>query len=51
MTVVLATHDSLVASRCDRIIRLLDGRILDDVQVPKGEAGDRLLERISRIEP
>lgn len=30
MTVLIATHDPDVASRCDRIIRLQDGRILDD---------------------
>ena len=51
MTVVLATHDPVVASCCERIIRLLDGRVLDDVTVPKGTGGDELLERIGRIEP
>jgi putative ABC transport system ATP-binding protein len=50
MTVVLATHDTVIASRCERIVRLLDGRVLDDVTVPKSEA-DELLERIGRIEP
>jgi putative ABC transport system ATP-binding protein len=51
MTVVLATHDTVLASRCERVIRLLDGRVLDDVAVPGGEDGDELLERIGRIEP
>jgi putative ABC transport system ATP-binding protein len=48
-TVIVATHDALIASRCDRIVRLLDGRVRDDVQVTPA-AQDRLLERISRIE-
>jgi putative ABC transport system ATP-binding protein len=33
ITIVLATHDSQVAARCDRVVRLLDGRVTDDVDV------------------
>jgi putative ABC transport system ATP-binding protein len=51
MTVIVATHDPLVASRCDRIVRLLDGRVLDEVEVLPGEEPEQVLERISRIEP
>lgn len=51
MTVVVATHDALLASRCERIIRLLDGRLLDDIIVPRANGGEELLERIGRIEP
>jgi putative ABC transport system ATP-binding protein len=51
MTVIVATHDPLVASRCDRVVRLLDGRVLDDVPMPAGLEPAALLERISRIEP
>lgn len=51
MTVVVATHDPAIASRCDRVIRLLDGRVQDDVAIPRSTGGDQLLERISRIEP
>ncbi|MFQ5972411.1 MAG: ABC transporter ATP-binding protein [Alphaproteobacteria bacterium] len=33
-TLVLITHDDAVASRCDRIVRLLDGRIVDGMAPP-----------------
>jgi len=49
MTTLVATHDQVIASRCDRIVRLLDGRIVDDVVVDPS-APERVLERISRIE-
>jgi hypothetical protein len=41
----------VIASRCDRIVRLLDGRVLDDVEVEAAGPPDEMLERISRIEP
>jgi putative ABC transport system ATP-binding protein len=51
MTVLIATHDPLVAARCDRVIRILDGRILDEVDVNPTEDPDALLERITRYGP
>ena len=51
MTVVLATHDPVLASRCERVVRLLDGRVVDDVSVPQHDGGEELLERIGRIVP
>jgi putative ABC transport system ATP-binding protein len=35
-TIMLATHDPLVAARCDRLVRLQDGRITDDVDLRAG---------------
>lgn len=32
MTMVVATHDPVIARRCDRIIRLLDGRVTEVVE-------------------
>ncbi len=49
-TVIVATHDAQIASRCDRILRLLDGRVVDDVAVALGEHDDELLERIGRLD-
>jgi putative ABC transport system ATP-binding protein len=36
-TILLATHDPVVAARCDRLVRLQDGRITDDVDLRVGE--------------
>lgn len=49
MTVLVATHDPVVAARCERIITLRDGRVVDDVAVER-EAGDNLLGRIGRLD-
>jgi putative ABC transport system ATP-binding protein len=37
MTILLATHDPVVAARCDRLVRLQDGRITDDVDLRMGD--------------
>jgi putative ABC transport system ATP-binding protein len=50
-TVIVVTHNVLVAARCDRVARLHDGRLLDDVEVPRTITPDDLLERISRLAP
>jgi len=49
MTVIVVTHNPLVAASCDRVVRLLDGRVVDHVEVPQGEAGP-VLERIIRTD-
>ena len=38
-TILLATHDPVVASRCDRLVRLQDGHVTDDVDL-RAEAVD-----------
>jgi putative ABC transport system ATP-binding protein len=37
-TLVLITHDPAIAQRCERIVRLLDGRIVEDSRVESGAA-------------
>jgi putative ABC transport system ATP-binding protein len=51
MTVIVATHDPVIASRCDRIVRLVDGSISDDIQVTPPANTDEVLGRISRLSP
>jgi putative ABC transport system ATP-binding protein len=51
MTVVLATHDSQVAARCDRVVRLLDGRVTDDVDVAGAVDVQATLGRLGRSAP
>jgi putative ABC transport system ATP-binding protein len=50
-TVVVATHDPVIASRCDRVVRLQDGRILDVTDVQPPEEAAALLARVTRLEP
>jgi len=50
LTIVFATHDASIAARADRIVRLIDGRIVDDVEVPSALPADRLLHRISGLD-
>jgi putative ABC transport system ATP-binding protein len=50
-TVLLATHDSQVAARCDRIVRLLDGRVSEDVDVLAAADLQATLGRLGRSAP
>jgi len=45
MTVLIATHEQHVAARCDRLIRLTDGRLVEDLDLTDGEDPQTTLER------
>jgi putative ABC transport system ATP-binding protein len=49
-TMLIATHDAVVASACERVVRLRDGRIVDEFHVPSDVDADEVLERISRLD-
>jgi putative ABC transport system ATP-binding protein len=51
VTVLLATHDSQVAARCDRIVRLLDGRVADDIAVREQADVEGARGRLGRVAP
>jgi len=50
MTVIVATHDALIASACDRVVRLHDGKVLDDVPVTHEDDESEILDRIGRLD-
>ena len=50
ITILLATHDAQIASQADRLVRLRDGRIVDDVQVPVASSREQVLRRIAGLD-
>jgi putative ABC transport system ATP-binding protein len=46
---VLASHDPLVVARCERMIRLVDGRVANDIELVVGESPASILRRISQL--
>jgi len=50
MTVIVATHDFSVASRCDRMLGLRDGAIVDDVRLTPDDPTS-ILKRVGGLDP
>src|SRR5437870_5923812 len=52
MTVIVATHDPIIASTCERVVTMRDGRVLDHMAIPATEAKDErdTLRGISRLD-
>ncbi|HEY6479434.1 MAG TPA: hypothetical protein VIZ00_05360 [Streptosporangiaceae bacterium] len=49
MTVIIATHDPQVAAHCDRLIRLRDGAVIDDIEITGGHPVDETIRRVSQL--
>lgn len=49
MTIVLATHERAIAARCDRLIRLGDGRVVEDLDLTEGEDPADTFDRAARL--
>jgi putative ABC transport system ATP-binding protein len=49
MTVILATHDPQVAARCERLIRLRDGAVIDDMELADGFPAQSLIRRLGQL--
>jgi ABC-type lipoprotein export system ATPase subunit len=51
MTIV-ATHDPVVASTCERVVTMRDGRLLNDMKIPATQANDEqdTLRGIGRLD-
>jgi putative ABC transport system ATP-binding protein len=51
ITLLTATHDAGVASRCDRVIRIVDGQLRDDIDVLAAADPQATIARLSRAAP
>ncbi|MEV0807555.1 ABC transporter ATP-binding protein [Micromonospora sp. NPDC050200] len=49
MTILLATHEQAIAARCDRLVRLGDGRVVEDIDLTDGEDPADTFERAARL--
>jgi putative ABC transport system ATP-binding protein len=49
MTVLLASHDPQVAARCQRLVRLRDGAIVDDIELGEAYPADEVIRRVGQL--
>ena len=49
MTVILATHDPQVAAHAERLIRLRDGGVVDDIALTQGTAVEDVIRRVGQL--
>ena len=48
-TILLASHDPQVAARCERLIRLRDGAVVDDIQLTGGYPVEDIIRRTGQL--
>ena len=48
-TILVASHDPQVAARCERLIRLRDGAVVDDIQLTEGYAVEDIIRRTGQL--
>jgi len=49
MTIVLASHDPQVAARSERLIRLRDGAVVDDIELADSYPTDEVIRRVGQL--
>jgi putative ABC transport system ATP-binding protein len=49
MTIVLASHDPQIAARSERLIRLRDGKVIDDIQLTQDRTAQDIIRHISQL--
>jgi putative ABC transport system ATP-binding protein len=49
MTIVLASHDPQIAAQCERLIRLRDGAVVDDIELAEGYSVEDMIRRVGQL--
>ena len=49
MTIVLASHDPQIAARSERLIRLRDGAVVDDIELSDGYSVEEMIRRVGQL--
>jgi putative ABC transport system ATP-binding protein len=49
MTILLASHDPQIAARSERLIRLRDGAVIDDIQLIEDQPAQDIIRHISQL--
>lgn len=49
MTIILATHDPQVAAHAERLIRLRDGAVVDDIALAQGTDVEDVIRRVGQL--
>ena len=49
MTIVLASHDPQIAARSERLIRLRDGCVVDDIELVEGYPVEETIRRVGQL--
>jgi putative ABC transport system ATP-binding protein len=49
MTVILATHDPQIAAHSERLIRLRDGAVVDDIDLTGGYPAEEMIRRVGQL--
>ena len=49
MTIILATHDPQVAAHSERLIRLRDGAVVDDIELTDGYPVEDIIRRVGQL--
>ena len=49
VTIILATHDPQVAAHAERLIRLRDGAVVDDIDLTEGYPVEEMIRRVGQL--
>ena len=49
MTIILASHDPQIAARAERLIRLRDGAVIDDIELAGHRAAEDVIRDVGQL--